>query len=274
MCRTRTQCTHDRKKLEVFTTIGKILAYTNHTTPTTLDRLISNIRVAIVARQSKDTCRTKQDQNLSLIQGATVVTPFAWHMCITGHSVHIHNLLLAMYSHILGGRSRYAFVPGSLKFGIGNLPDLPTSFYNKKRLISFLAQLRTKMHDFPPKKLSQFLPFYPIFSEMHHILGVLQPENLVFCCSPLHAFFSYLRNSLFTPLVSKMRQNDTIFLFVLRGLAIRDMQQRNSLQLHTASEHSETSKNRMQSISTFCALRREAFGMRGLAILTVALRSV
>ena len=52
------------------------------------------------------------------------------------------------------------------------------------------------------------------------------------------------------------------------------MQQCNSLQLHTASEHSETSKNRMQSISTFCASRREAFGIRGLAILTVALGSV
>ena len=123
-------------------------------------------------------------------------------------------------------------------------------------------------------KLSQFLPFYPLFSEMHHIFGVLELENLVFCCSPLHAFFFCLKNSLFTPLVSKMLQNDTIFLFVLRGLAIRDMQQRNSLQLNTASEHSDTSKNRMQSISTFCASRREAIGMRGLAILTFALGSV
>ena len=138
----------------------------------------------------------------------------------------------------------------------------------------FFAQLPTKMHDFPPKYLSLFLLFYPLFSKMHHILGVLELENLASCCSPIHAFFSYLENSLFTPLASKMLQNDIIFLFVLRGLAIRDMQQRNSLQLHTASGHSETGKNRMQSISTFCASRREAFGMRGLAILTVALGSV
>ena len=163
---------------------------------------------------------------------------------------------------------------GLCKFGMGNLPDLPTFFYHKIGLLSFLAQLPTKMHDFPPKKLSQPLPIYPLFSEMHHILGVLELENLVFCCSPLHVFFSYLKNSLFMPLVSEMLQNDTIFLFVLRGPAIQDMQQRNSLQLHTASEHSETSKNRMQSISTFCASRREALGMRGLAILTVALGSV
>ena len=122
------------------------------------------------------------------------------------------------------------------------VPGTKTSSFT---LLSFLAQLPTKMRDFPPKKLSQSLPFYPLFSKLHHILGVLELENLFFCCSPLHAFFSCLKNSLFTPLVSKMLQNDTIFLFVLRGFAIRNMQQRNSLQLHTASEHSETSKNRM-----------------------------
>ena len=90
---------------------------------------------------------------------------------------------------------------GLCKFGRGNLPDLPTFFYHKIRLLSFLAQLPTKMHDFPPKKLSLFLPFYPLFSKMHLILGVLELENLVFCCSPQDAFFSYLKNSLFTPLL-------------------------------------------------------------------------
>ena len=126
---------------------------------------------------------------------------------------------------------------------------------------------------FHQKKLSQFLPFYPLFSKMHNSLGVLGLENLFFVVL-LCMLFSPALKVHFTPLVSKVLQNDTIFLFVLRGLAIRIMQQRFSLHLHTASEHSETSKNRLQSISTFCASRCEAFKMRGLTILTVALRSV
>ena len=62
-----------------------------------------------------------------------------------------------------------------------------------------------------------------------------------------------------------------MFLFVLRGLAIQDMKQGSFLQLHTASDHSEISKERIQSINTLCALTREAFEMRGPAILTAAL---
>ena len=71
-----------------------------------------------------------------------------------------------------------------------------------------------------------------------------------------------------------MQQKYNIFLFVLRGLAIRYMNQGNSLQLLTALGHTETSKKRIQTMYTLCASTREAFRMRGLAILTAALGPV
>ena len=80
---------------------------------------------------------------------------------------------------------------------------------------------------FLQKSSHNFCHFSQVSLKCTPFWGVLELENLVFCCSPLHAFFSGLKNLLCTPLVSKMLQNDTIFLFVLRGLAIRDMQQRN-----------------------------------------------
>ena len=46
---------------------------------------------------------------------------------------------------------------------------------------------------------------------MHDILGILELENLVSCCSPLHAFFFYLKNLLSTPLVAEMLQNGISF---------------------------------------------------------------
>ena len=71
-----------------------------------------------------------------------------------------------------------------------------------------------------------------------------------------------------------MMQEYNIILFVLRGLAIRDKNQGNSLQLHTALDHTKTSKKRIQTINTLCASTPEAFRMRGLAILTAVLGSV
>ena len=87
-------------------------------------------------------------------------------------------------------------------------------------------------------------------------------------------FFCTLQNPTFMPVVSEMLSKCNIFLFVLRGLAIREMNQCNSLQLHAAVGHTETSKKRIQSTNALCASTREGYGMRGLAILTAALRTI
>ena len=99
-------------------------------------------------------------------------------------------------------------------------------------------------------------------------------KTLLFCCCPLLVFLGKLKIPTFTPVVSEMLFKDNISLTVLRDLAIRDMDQRNSTQLHTTSGHLETSRKRIQSSNTLCASTREGFGMRGLEILTAALGSV
>ena len=63
-----------------------------------------------------------------------------------------------------------------------------------------------------------------------------------------------------------MMSKYNILLFVLGGLAMRDMQQGNSYQLHKPFGHTETSKKIIQTIDMLCASTREAFRMRGLAI--------
>ena len=68
----------------------------------------------------------------------------------------------------------------------------------KISLLSFLPQLPTTMHDFPPKKLSQVLRSYPPFSKMHQMLGVLELENRSFMFFSCACFFLLLKKFTFT----------------------------------------------------------------------------